>query len=96
MVDANGVDHASKPLIVAVGVDMGYVPGIRQFRDCFSGSCYGHSDEGGQRVQGLPAAAKWIPAAVQDGPQAAGAEAERSVQNKLIGELERSVRPTIL
>ena len=96
LVDANGVDHASKPLIVAVGVDMGYVPGVRQFRDCFSGSRYGHSGEGGQRGQGLPAAAKGIPAAVQDGPQAAGAKAERSVQNKLIGELERSVRPTRL
>ena len=68
LVDANGVDHASKPLIVAVGVDMGYVPGVRQFRDCFSGSCYGHPGEGGQRGQGLPSATKGIPAAVQDGP----------------------------
>ena len=96
LVDANGVDHASKVLIVTVGVDVGYVPGIRQFRDRFSGSRYGHPGESGQRGQGLPAAAKRIPAAVQDGPKAAGAEAERSVQNKLIGELERSVRPTRL
>lgn len=94
LVDAHSVDHAPQPLVVPIGVEVGDITGVRQLRDSFSGGSHGQLRESGQRGQRFPAEAQGVPAAVQDGPQAAGAEAERPVQDKLIRQFESSVEPT--
>lgn len=84
LVDALGVDHAAQLLIVSVSMDVSDVSSVRELIDRFAGGGHGQRGQLGQPGQGLPAAAQGIAAAVQDGSQTPGAEAESLVQNQLI------------